>query len=113
MAGELSYLDELIDVDLDSTAPTDGQALLYDADSDTWIPGTVAGGTRAGWTLVESASQPDFDATTDAGAVLAVYRWGVDGSGTPYFNSAGVSSGEEAALWLDDAGNYVLVELDL
>lgn len=81
-------------------------------DGTAWYPFT-SGVTRNGWTLVESASQIDFDSATDAGAILAVYRWGVDGSGSPYFDSAGVTSGEEAALWLDDAGNYVLVELDL
>lgn len=73
----------------------------------------AVGGTRDGWTPVEAASQADFDDTTDADAILAVYRWGVDGSGDPYFNSAGVAAGEEAALWLNDSDGYVLVPLTL
>lgn len=78
-----------------------------------WAAAAGGSGTRDGWTLVESASQSDFDDTTDAGAILATYRWGVDASGDPYFDSTGVTAGEEAALWLTDTDDYALVELDL
>lgn len=81
------------------------------AEVDAAIAGITI--TREGWTLVESAQQDGFADTTDAGAILAVYRWGVDGSGNPYFDSSGVTSGEEAALWLNDNDEYALVELDL
>lgn len=37
-------LDDLSDVDTTTVAPTDGQALVYDAGTSTWKPGTVAGG---------------------------------------------------------------------
>lgn len=107
MTNRVTHADELpYDNTTSGLSSEDVQAAI-----DELADGGAA--TRDGWTLVESASQPDFDAATNAGAILAVYRWGVDGTGAPYFDSAGVTSGEEAALWIDDSGQYVLVELDL
>ena len=37
-------LDDLTDVDTATTPPTNGQALIYNASSGTWIPGSVAPG---------------------------------------------------------------------
>lgn len=37
-------LDDLTDVDTTTTPPTNGQALIYNASSGTWIPGSVAAG---------------------------------------------------------------------
>lgn len=40
-------LGDFLDVDLDTTAPADGQALVYDDASGLWVPGTVSGGGSA------------------------------------------------------------------
>lgn len=37
-------LDNLTDVDVTTTPPTDGQALAYDSGSGLWVPETVSGG---------------------------------------------------------------------
>lgn len=39
----VTQLDELVDVDVDTTPPSDGQALVWDATDGLWVPGTVAG----------------------------------------------------------------------
>lgn len=54
-------LDDLTDVDTSTTPPTDGQALVFDGATSTWIPGTVTsdgmgGDTPQGTSLAGSAS---------------------------------------------------------
>jgi hypothetical protein len=44
-------LGELGDVDLETTPPNDGQALLFDDATDTWIPGDAGGVPLAMWTM--------------------------------------------------------------
>lgn len=73
--------------------------------------GVPAPALRDGWTLVESASQPDTDPTTSAGVILMTYRFGITSTGDPYFDVDGATAGEEAALWVTPDGEYVLVDL--
>lgn len=101
------YSDLLGDVRLPVGA--DGQTLVADSDEPEGL--RWADLHAAGWTLVESVSQASFDASTDAGAVLLHCRWGIDSNGDPYFDDAGVTSGEEAALWLTDDCDFKLVPL--
>lgn len=35
--------------DVAAPSPSDGQALVYNASSGKWIPGTASGGTGGGW----------------------------------------------------------------
>lgn len=102
-----AYSEVLGDTRLPGGEP--GQVLVPDADEPIGL--RWADLHAAGWTLVESVSQTGFDDTTDAGAILTTCRWGIDGSGDPYFDSAGVTSGEEAALWLTDDCEFKLVPL--
>lgn len=53
-----TQLAQLTDVDVTSTAPTDGQALTFDADSETWVPGTAttSGGSSTVFTYDSSAT---------------------------------------------------------
>ncbi len=44
-AGSAPELANLSDVDLISTPPADGEALVFDDATDTWIPGSVAAGS--------------------------------------------------------------------
>lgn len=48
-------LDGIADVDLTTTAPTDGQALIYDEATDTWVPGNVVSNSSGG-----NASTPSY-----------------------------------------------------
>jgi hypothetical protein len=41
-------LDDLTDVDLTTTPPGDGEALIYDDDSGNWVPGAAGGGGTPG-----------------------------------------------------------------
>jgi len=52
----ISSIGDLGDVDTSTTAPTDGQALLWDNTNSEWIPGDVV------------VSAPDLDAVTTTGA---------------------------------------------
>lgn len=44
LVGPNGSIDILTDVDTTTTAPTDGQALIWDNANSIWIPGTVSGG---------------------------------------------------------------------
>lgn len=62
-------LTDLTDVDVTSTTPTDGQALVWDDTSSLWIPGVVSGGgggvvPNAKATRMASQSIPN-NATTE------------------------------------------------
>lgn len=46
-------LDDLNDVDLTTTPPTDGQALVYDASLEMWVPGAGGGGGGGGGGLFD------------------------------------------------------------
>lgn len=101
-------LDDLTDVDTTTTPPTDGQALVFDDAADEWTPGTVVAAGLAGLVVVEAGSQAS--ATTGAGGISVDWRWGIDASGDPYFESAGVTAGEEAVLAMDPTtGVYSLI----
>lgn len=45
--GSAGALDDLSDVDTSSTAPSDGDSLVYDSASGLWVPQAVAGGSAA------------------------------------------------------------------
>lgn len=46
--GGATDLDDLTDVDTTTTAPNDGEALLYDSGAGLWLPGAVSGGGGGG-----------------------------------------------------------------
>jgi len=82
-------IDDLTDVDTTTSAPTDGQALVWvDADSE-WVPGDVASGGGGGGSNLSPPSSSDYSLLNDGGVttltdetpglVLAV---GTGGSGT-------------------------------
>ena len=48
LADESGSIDVFADVDVSSAAPTNGQALIYDAGAQKWKPGDVAGGGGGG-----------------------------------------------------------------
>ncbi len=62
-------LDDLTDVDLATTAPTDGQALVYDAINSNWIPGAGGGGAS----ILDELG--DCDTTTAAPTDGQVLTW--------------------------------------
>ena len=52
----------------------------------------------------ETIFAPDYTVTDGTSLDLAItFVWGVDATGAPYYNAAGVSAGEEAVLVLDNA----------
>lgn len=52
-SGGASDLDDLTDVDTTTSAPTDGQALVYDSASGLWAPSTVSSGGSGDLTLID------------------------------------------------------------
>jgi hypothetical protein len=59
-----SDLTDLSDVDVVTTAPTDGQALVYDDASGLWVPGSVSGGGSS--PLTTKGDVYTHDGSTDA-----------------------------------------------
>lgn len=90
-------LTDLIDVDLVTTPPSDLQTLLYDSASGTWKPGDSGAGS--GVTVEAGSVQTD-------GSIL--WRWAIDATtGQPYFDDAGVTSGEEGIVKLTSGRFYI------
>jgi hypothetical protein len=52
--GGASAIDDLTDVDTSTTAPTNGQALVWNSTNNEWEPGTVSGGGSSQWTTTGS-----------------------------------------------------------
>lgn len=64
----------------------------------------------AGLVVVEAGSQAS--AIDGTGGIELTWRWGIDASDDPYFDTAGVTAGEEAVLALDPTdGTYKLVSI--
>lgn len=71
------------------------------------VPDEVPTGLE-GLIVVEAGSQDS--ATIGGGGVTVTWRWGIDGSDAPYFDAAGVTTGEEAVLAVDPIdGTYLLI----
>ena len=92
-------VEEIPDVDPDGRL--DGYVLGWDEATQTnryLEPGSDA---VTGWQV----EHPTVDTVTDGAGIEVVVtsRWGVSG-GMPYFNSSGVTSGDEASLLRSDAG---------
>ena len=58
-------IDSLTDVDTSTTAPTDGQALVWDNANSKWEPGTVSGSGSSPWTDSGSVLSPTNGETVD------------------------------------------------
>ena len=56
--------------------------------------------------IMVDGGTPDYTGIPTIGLTSV---WGIDSGGVPYYNAAGVTSGEEAALlWDPDTNQYVL-----
>lgn len=83
-----------------------------DAASGLWLPlvgdvGDVPAGLE-GLVVVEAGSQGS--AIDGSGGITVTWRWGIDAADIPYFESTGVTAGEQAVLALDPTdGTYQLV----
>lgn len=68
------------------------------------------GHTHGAASSAETVFAPAYTVTDAAALDLAVtFVWGVDATGDPYYNAAGVTAGEEAVLVLDNAsGSFSL-----
>lgn len=94
-AAGAANLDALTDVDVSTTPPTDGQALIYDLASTLWKPGAGAGGgagvTPHHATVYQAAGQsvgngvytPDWTYLSFAGATPQVNQGAMFASGAP------------------------------
>ena len=86
-------LDQLADVDISTVPPTEGQALLYDAASGEWLPGTVStdlvgsindltdvdtssNAPADGQALVWNASQSEWSPADQTGSGGGLAFWG-------------------------------------
>ncbi|MCC6619459.1 MAG: hypothetical protein IT341_10535 [Chloroflexi bacterium] len=104
--------------DIAPDAPGSGEALVvslftYDGGTNVYgsYPGTPAEDTDdTGTAFTVDAGTPTYDdEDPDSVEVSITSKWGIDGDGLPYFNDAGVTSGEEAALMRDsENGTYFL-----
>ena len=75
--GGASDLDGLSDVDTSTTAPTDGQVLIYDDTDDTWKPGAAPSGGGGGVSESRVRELADAEIQTD---VEAYARTGTNGT---------------------------------
>lgn len=95
-------------------SPPAGQTLVVTLVSidggTTWYgsyPGTGSATTSANFFTVDPGT-PTYDDTSGV-EVSLTSKFGIDSNGDPYFNDAGVTSGEEAALMRDSSnGTYFL-----
>ena len=96
-------IDKLEDVDTSTVAPTDGQALLWDAANNKWEPGTVSGG--GGATAIDDLS--DVDTSTAAPTNGQVLTW--DGSqwepATP--TASGLPAAQDGEALIYQNGQWV------
>lgn len=85
------------------TLPADPTDDMHAA-TKQYVDDNAGGGT----VFTVDAGTPTYD--DSSGLVLSwTSKWGIDGSGNPYFNDAGVTSGDEAALMRDsETGAFFL-----
>lgn len=57
MTTKIKLASNVSDVDLTTTAPTNGQSLVYSATASAWIPGAAAGGTQLMRTISTATSK--------------------------------------------------------
>lgn len=80
-----------------------------------WIGATAGGEYPAdldGLVVVEAGYQGS--ATQGTYGIEIDWRWGIDPGGDPYFNSTGVTAGDEAILAFDPAtGTHYLVPVTI
>ena len=100
VAAGASALDDLTDVTI--TTPADGELLTYNGSA--WVNEAPAA-TDDVFTV--DPGSVSYAGTTPTVTVTSLF--GIDGSGNPYYNSANVTSGDEAALMRDaTTGEYFL-----
>jgi hypothetical protein len=96
-------LDGLTDVDTTTTAPTSGQALVWDGTN--WVPGTISGGGggsvtsvfgRTGDVVADAADYASFYATTTQGGLA----------------DTSVQPGDNISLLVNDSGFITTLALD-
>ena len=112
MAGEIiipraAQIDDLSDVDTSTTAPSDGQALVWDNTNSKWEPGTVSGGSSYGDSDVDTHLNTS---TASANEVLSWtgsdYDWvaqssGGGGGASVTTADTAPSSPSDGDLWYD------------
>ena len=83
---------------------------FYSRDGGTTIYGAYLGSTGSEPGTIVDPGTATYDDSNPAQVVITVTsKWGVNGSDAAYFNSAGVTSGEEAALvYNHDTGEFAL-----
>jgi len=102
-------IDDLTDVDTSTSAPLDGQSLVWSSTTSKWRPVTVSGGTGGGSSLVptqDTAPVGPADGQlwydTDSGTLFVYYD---DGSTAQWVQVANPSSGGTVSIYLNDLHN--------
>ena len=92
-------IDNLVDVDTSTTAPTDGQPLVWDATAQAFIPGAASGGSSYEVeTIVATAGQTSFALSKFA---IGDINFARNGSTLPMASATAVGQ----AVTYDPAGN--------
>ena len=97
----IESINELGDVDITTTAPTDGQSLIWDNANSKFVPGDVAGGGGSSITTSETAPvSPTAGDMWFNSATLALYLYYADGDSTQWIqiNDAGGAAGNGLVL---------------
>jgi hypothetical protein len=93
MPARIDHLRQLADVDVTSTPPTAGQALVWDAGLSLWVPATVSGGGGGGGDMPWHV---DISAETEADAVIGT--WTLSHHGVGFANGGtGIANGGSGA----------------
>ena len=98
-------IDDLTDVDTTTSAPADGQALVWSSTTSKWRPYTIAGGTGGSSLIPTQDTAPIGPADgqlwydTESGTLFVYYD---DGSTAQWVQVANPSSGGTIQSWLND-----------
>lgn len=87
-------------ISVSTTDPTDGQVLAYSTASAAYVPAAQTGGASSTYSLIEAGQ----------GGTAVTFRYGIDATSRPYFNSAGVTAGDQAQLTYDNTTGRFFVE---
>ena len=92
-SGGVSAIDGLSDVDISTTAPTDGQTLVWNASGSKFLPGTISGGGGVATSVSDTApaSPSDNDLWLNS-TNLKLFVYYNDGSSAQWVEAAGGSN---------------------
>lgn len=101
--GDAAFLDDLTDVDVTTSPPSDGNALIFDDASNLWVPGEPSGGGGGGGVLLLEPGDSVPGGT--AVGTLIFRKGGFNLTPLRYSPSAIITLDESSGVFADVSGN--------